>query len=138
MTTLNNKQLVFVEEYLRTNNGAQSARKAGYSEKTAKQKACSLLKDPKIMAYIEERNRETVKKTDFTLEYRLKKLSEVIEKGGQMHKSGHYQNLNAINRAIEIMNGMLGLGEDKKAIPIKVMIGYEDASRRDEDEEDQE
>lgn len=133
MTTLTNKQLIFVEEYLKTNNGADSARKAGYSEKTAKQKASALLKDSRIKSFIEERNREVRTKTDYTLEYRLKKLNEVIDAGLSVKEDGSYNGLASVTRAVEIMNGMLGTGEDKKARPIKVFIGYEDASKREEE-----
>lgn len=53
---LNNKQLAFAQEYLHCNNITQSAKKAGYSEKTASVQGCVLLKNPKVIEYIEAVN----------------------------------------------------------------------------------
>jgi hypothetical protein len=44
----------FVEEYAKDRNGTQAAIRAGYSQKTAGEQACVLLKNPKIQALVEE------------------------------------------------------------------------------------
>lgn len=49
---LNEKQRRFCEFYAETVNGAEAARKAGYSEKTARQIANELLTKPDILQYI--------------------------------------------------------------------------------------
>ena len=55
MASWTDKQKRFVEEYCRDFNGAGAARRAGYSEKTAKQAANRNLNDDDIRQAIEER-----------------------------------------------------------------------------------
>ena len=49
---LNQKQIRFVQEYMKTNNITHSAIDAGYSPKTAHVQGCNLLKNTKVLAYI--------------------------------------------------------------------------------------
>ena len=49
---LNQRQIRFVQNYMKTNNITQSAIDAGYSPKTAHVQGCNLLKNPKVSAYI--------------------------------------------------------------------------------------
>lgn len=49
---LNSRQIVFVQEYMKTNNITQSAISAGYSVKTAAAHGCRLLKQNNIRRYI--------------------------------------------------------------------------------------
>lgn len=49
---LNNRQIVFVQEYMKTNNITQSAISAGYSAKTAGPQGCRLLKQNNVRRYI--------------------------------------------------------------------------------------
>lgn len=53
---LNQRQRIFVQEYMKTNNITQSAIKAGYSPKTAHVQGCNLLKNIKIANYIDAIN----------------------------------------------------------------------------------
>jgi phage terminase small subunit len=53
---LNQRQARFVQEYMKTNNITQSAIKAGYSPKTAHVQGCNLLKNIKIVNYIDAIN----------------------------------------------------------------------------------
>lgn len=53
--TLTRKQQVFVDEYLKTWNAAEAARRAGYSEKTAYSSGPRLLRNVEISAAISER-----------------------------------------------------------------------------------
>lgn len=53
---LNNKQLAFAQEYMKCNNITQSAITAGYSKKTASVQGCVLLKNPRVIEYIEAVN----------------------------------------------------------------------------------
>ena len=55
---LTKKQLDFCEYYLELGNGAEAARKAGYSARTAYSAAFELLKKPEISKYINERLEE--------------------------------------------------------------------------------
>ena len=49
---LNQRQIRFVQNYMKTNNITHSAIDAGYSPKTAHVQGCNLLKNPKVSAYI--------------------------------------------------------------------------------------
>ena len=53
---LNQKQIRFVQEYMKTNNITHSAIDAGYSPKTAHVQGSNLLKNPKVSAYIKAIN----------------------------------------------------------------------------------
>lgn len=50
---MNNKQTVFVSEYLKCWNGAEAARRAGYSKRTARITASKLLTEPNIQELIQ-------------------------------------------------------------------------------------
>jgi len=52
---LTRKQQVFVDEYLKCFNGAEAARRAGYSEKTARITASNLIADANINELIQAR-----------------------------------------------------------------------------------
>lgn len=56
--SLTDRQEKFCQEYSASGNGTQSAKNAGYSEKTAHVQACNLLKNPKIEARIAEIDEE--------------------------------------------------------------------------------
>lgn len=53
---LNNRQINFALAYKESNNITQSAIKAGYSPKTACVQGCNLLKNPRVIEYIEAIN----------------------------------------------------------------------------------
>lgn len=49
------KYFIFCEEYLRTNNKAEAARRAGYTSKAPGQSGYQLLKNAKVKRYLKER-----------------------------------------------------------------------------------
>ena len=55
---LTNKQQAFINEYLQCWNGAEAARRAGYSERTAGKQAWQMLQLPAVKTEIEERLEE--------------------------------------------------------------------------------
>lgn len=56
---MNNKQRIFVDEYLKCWNAAEAARRAGYSKKTARAIGAELLTKPDISAEIQARLKES-------------------------------------------------------------------------------
>lgn len=84
---LTEMQIAFVYFYCnnKEKNGAESARQAGYSEKTAKQKAASLLKDEKVLtlihAYEQLKALETSvnPKEEINAKYILNQRIEILE-----------------------------------------------------------
>lgn len=67
------KQKKFCEYYLQIGNATESARKAGYSEKTAKQIATENLAKPSVKQYIAERqakiDEELIAKADEVMKF---------------------------------------------------------------------
>lgn len=59
MVALNSRQLRFAQKYWETGNATQSAKDAGYSEKSAYAQGSALLKDPRIRAKIKEYEEES-------------------------------------------------------------------------------
>lgn len=72
-TGLNARQQKFVDEFCKSGNAMQSAKKAGYAENTAASCACRLLENPNIHAAIatrmEEARTKNVADTTEILEY---------------------------------------------------------------------
>lgn len=73
---LNKRQQVFIDEYLSCFNGAEAARRAGYSEKSARQTASDLLSNPDISEHIKARLSEVHMSADEAL-----KLTADIARG---------------------------------------------------------
>lgn len=74
---LNQRHIIFVHRYLVHRNGAQAAREAGYSEKTARVQACVLLTNPDIAALVKS---ETAKAMDLL----VRDKDAVIRRLGQI------------------------------------------------------
>jgi phage terminase small subunit len=74
---LTNLAQAFVLEYLKDFDGQRAARTAGYSEKTAKQKACALLKDARIQKSLADFRAERKIETVLTFDDRARILSEI-------------------------------------------------------------
>jgi len=73
---INRKQQIFIDEYLRCFNGAEAARRAGYSEKTARTIASNLLSNVDINEQIQSRLNEVHMSADEAL-----KLTADIARG---------------------------------------------------------
>jgi phage terminase small subunit len=67
MSRLTPKQQLFITEYLQCWNGAEAARRAGYSKVTVRQRAFYLLRQPHIMTAIEQRLSEHIMSADEAL-----------------------------------------------------------------------
>lgn len=65
--SLNDKQKLFVANYLRCWNGAKAARDAGYSARSAREQAYDLLTNPLIRAEIEAHLKQAVMSADEVL-----------------------------------------------------------------------
>ena len=61
---LTDRQERFIVSYLATANGAEAARQAGYSERTARQMANENLSKPYIKSAIEQKRSEIMKQED--------------------------------------------------------------------------
>lgn len=74
---LTEKQLIFAKEYLVSMNATESAKLAGYSEKTAYSQGCRLLKNVKVKAYIDYYLKERASKLDITPNRILEELGHI-------------------------------------------------------------
>ena len=92
---MNIKQRVFVEEYLRCWNATEAAKRAGYSERTARQQGSRLLSNANILEEIDKRISEKAMAADEVLirlaEQARVSLDEVIDVYG---KGKHEWNVN--------------------------------------------
>lgn len=75
------KQQIFVKEYIRTQNGAESVRKAGYNAKNPSHYANELLKKPKIAQEIDREYKKILDKYDYSEEQILKGIGQIAEDG---------------------------------------------------------
>ena len=73
---LNDKQLRFIDEYCISHSAADAARKAGYSEKTARSIGHELLTKPDILEAIQDRQQATALVLGVT---RQKVVSDLLE-----------------------------------------------------------
>ena len=73
------KQRNFCDEYLISGNATDAARKAGYSEKTAKVIGAENLTKPAIKAYIASKRAKVAEKFEITQEYLMRSLKEIHE-----------------------------------------------------------
>lgn len=73
---LNDKQLLFCEEYLADLNGTQAAIRAGYAENSAGQQAYDLLRNPQIAVRIAELRDQRSARTLITADWLLKRLAD--------------------------------------------------------------
>lgn len=77
--TLTTKQRSYVDHYVICRNGAEAARRAGYSEKTARQMATENLSKPVILAAIAEKEAELKRNLDIDKDAVVAELLGTIE-----------------------------------------------------------
>jgi len=77
---LTDKQLMFVEEYLKDGNGRQAAIRAGYSEKTAIEQSSRLLTKVHIQSYLQKRRKEIMIENGVTISFVIEKLFEILDR----------------------------------------------------------
>jgi len=76
---MNQRQAKFVQAYLETGNAAESAKRAGYSEKTAKEQGYRLLTKHHIAQAIEDAQAKLARRTETTLDGLVADCVEVQE-----------------------------------------------------------
>ncbi len=109
MNKLTAKQKRFADYYLACLNASESAVKAGYSKKTAKEIGCENLTKPNIAEYIKKAQDKTANKLEITRETLVRDLTEIKQLA--LTPTGEYGNLelrNAIS-AMQEQAKLLGL-----------------------------
>lgn len=74
---LNARQTLFVKYYIATRNGAEAARKAGYSKKTAREMAVGLLSNPIIRENVDKGLAKLSEKVDASAERTIREIAEI-------------------------------------------------------------
>lgn len=77
MAELNQKQLIFVQEYLIDLNATQACIRAGYSEKTSKQMGSENLSKPDIQKAIAEAMEDRMNRIEITQDTVLQELAKI-------------------------------------------------------------
>lgn len=75
--TLTDKQLRFIDFYVRSRKRKDSAVRAGYSEKTASSMAQKLLRNPRVLAVIEYNEKQLAKKLGISQSALIHELSNI-------------------------------------------------------------
>lgn len=103
------KQRKFCDVYVKTTNGAEAARIAGYSEKCAKEIAAVTLTKANVKRYVDMKMDEAVKKVGVGKDWRLEMLKKGIELNfqGKADKEGCVD-LKGLQGLINEMNKMTG------------------------------
>ncbi len=130
------KQRKFCDVYVKTTNGAESARVAGYSKRTAREMASENLAKPHIKKYVDMKMEEAVKKVGVGKDWRLEMLKKGIELNfqGKADKDGCVD-LKGLKGLINEINKMTG---DHAATTSNLNvseIGLDDAKEVAEDTE---
>jgi len=108
------KQERFCREYVKTGHGTNSAKLAGYSEKTAFVQSTENLRKPNIIKEIERLLKPEIKAVQITQEFILQKLRENAEKAS----SDEFYNASGVNKAIELLGKHIGMFNDKVEAPV--------------------
>ena len=80
---LTNRKKRFVEEYLVDMNGAEAAKRAGYSEKGASRAAYRLLHEPAVQTALEAARAGVSARTGVDADYVVRSLVEIVERSMQ-------------------------------------------------------
>lgn len=134
---LTERQKAFCDYYIETLNATEAARRAGYSEKTAKEIGCENLTKPNIQAYIQERmkqmDKERIASAEEVLEYLTRvmrgeekeKLLEYNEEGEETIISTPPSIRNR-TKAAELLGKRYALFIDKGQVDVSVNKSLED------------
>ena len=113
MDRLTEKQERFIDYYIETGNATEAAKKAGYSENTAKQIGCENLAklDSYIKKRLDEKKDARIADADEVLRY----LSKVM-RGEEKDQFGLDASLKDRNKAAELLGKRYALFTEKKEV----------------------
>ena len=121
------RQIRFVEEYIKDLNATQAAIRAGYSKKTARSQGARLLTNVDILEAIQEAKNERSERTKIDQDYVLTNIQKVIERcmqiapvesgmiedaEGQLAQAFVFKEQGAL-KGLELLGKHLGMFKDK-------------------------
>ena len=127
-TVLTYKKERFCLEYVCDYNQTQAAIRAGYAESTAAKRGCELMKEPEVVAYIRQLQKEQAERLMLTSDRVLIELMDVYQKCMQavpvetwnysehrMEPTGEYQfDSKGATKALEMIGKHLGMFEKRE------------------------
>lgn len=102
MAKLTAKQQRFCDEYLIDLNATQAAIRAGYSERTAEEQGCRLLRNVKVQKYIQNRKQDRIERTEITQDMVLKELANIA-----FSNAADYANVIEKQAMVEVEGNMI-------------------------------
>lgn len=128
------QQKLFVDEYLRLrkSNATQAAINAGYSPKTASSQASQLLNNPKVLKYLEERERAIAQELQEEFIFDAIEARKVLY---EIMKDPEARDMDRINAAKDFLDRAGFKPTEKIALNADVGIQIIDDIVVDEDEE---
>lgn len=102
------KQDAFVKAYILNPNAKQAAIAAGYSEKTAEQQGCRLLRNVKVMEEIKIHQKKTDSSFTYSKDKKLRILEEVMLACKAEEREKGVINAAAVIAAVKEHNAMMG------------------------------
>ena len=109
---MNRRQEMFVREYLVDLCGAKAARRAGYSERSAKERAYRLLRDPEIKRAVDAAMEERLKRIEIKQDEVIREL-KAVAMAQASDENGAAVKLGSKLRALELLGKHLGIFEGK-------------------------
>jgi phage terminase small subunit len=122
---LNEKQKAFCEYYASSFNATESAKKAGYSEKTAYSQGQRLLKNVEVSNYLKELAK-TAKSS------RVATIAEVLEFFTETMRNKTLMPKDRL-KAAELLKEAIGNKEDNEEEVEEVVVSFEDSSITESD-----
>lgn len=128
------QQKLFVDEYLRLrkSNATQAAINAGYSPKTASSQASQLLNNPKVLKYLEERERAIAQELQEEFIFDAIEARKVLY---EIMKDPEARDMDRINAAKDFLDRAGFKPTEKIALNADVGVQIIDDIEVDEDEE---
>ena len=124
--SLNEKQKAFCEYYASTFNATESAKRAGYSERTAYSQGQRLLKHVEIQKYLAELSNKAKTSRIATITEVLEFFSETMRNKALMPKDRL--------KAAELLRESVGNAPSEEETVEEVIVSFEDASGDGKDE----
>lgn len=141
---LNDKQRLFIAEYLVDLNATQAAIRAGYSQKTAAAVGHENLRKPKIASAVQEAFEKRSERTEVTGDWVLERLVENANRSmtatpvydSEGEEVGVYTYQGAVaNKALELLGKHLGMfGEKGSGVNVNVNVSQGDNAPSTADE----
>jgi phage terminase small subunit len=144
---MTNKQKQFALEYLKDCNATAAAKRAGYSEKTAKVQGCKMLALPEVKAFIDEEMKKLESKKVADAKEIIEYLTSVIrgeiedelyvQEGSKTAKKEVVSPTRERNKAAELLMKHLRMFDSDINVKIKNPITIVDDIPDEEDEDEE-